>query len=190
MDLNEAEKLARDLLTAHGVGNIQFGWGRGKRLMGICKFRSAHTPRGVVKVPYRIELSKHYAELNSDKVVREVMLHEIAHAKAGHAAGHGPQWQAMARELGIEPNRCGVAEVRPEASVKAWCTDCNGVVFNGHRLPLRVKVCVKHRTRLKWFKNGTLVPLEEMPARYQNEVRYGTIKRQPKPKTLEDFFSF
>lgn len=39
--------------------------------------------------------------------VRDTILHEIAHALAGHAAGHGPVWKGVCRRIGARPVRCG-----------------------------------------------------------------------------------
>lgn len=169
MNLQEIEKQATALMTAHGVGRLKFEFDRGKN-----RIAAMHSVTiGGYSMPERITFSRHFAELLSEEEIREVILHEIAHALAGHRAGHGPVWAKHARELGIKPERCRKVSVSPEASVKSYCPACGALVSKQHRLPLRV---YWHRTcgrtnPLYWTKNGVRLTLEQMPAKYQQEYR-------------------
>lgn len=55
----------------------------------------------------RITLS--VRQLHDEALTRDTAMHEAAHAIAGARAGHGPAWQAVARQLGAQP------EARAEA---------------------------------------------------------------------------
>jgi SprT protein len=164
--LKEIEKQAKALMTAHGVGSLQFAYDRGKNRLG-CTFHR-HVP-GVGFMPFKITLSKHFVEILPDEEIREIVLHEIAHAKAGHGAGHGPKWKAEARKLGIAGDRCARPSARPDRKVQAWCETCNCSGGTQHRLPLRVYLHKKCMKPLIWFKEGTRVDLYDMPVRYVNE---------------------
>ena len=50
---------------------------------------------------HRITVSRLIAERSDDDEVHQTLLHEVAHALAGPAAGHGPEWKAIAADLGI-----------------------------------------------------------------------------------------
>lgn len=76
----------------------------------------------------RITLSRYLSELHEDDDVHQTLLHEIAHAMAGHAAGHGPEWRRIAREIGYVGGRTHDLEI---ASAQArWI----GVCPNGHEI--------------------------------------------------------
>ena len=50
-----------------------------------------------------IWISRTHALEGSEEQIRDTVLHEIAHAIAGHEAGHGPLWKATARRIGATP---------------------------------------------------------------------------------------
>ena len=66
-----------------------FGFDNAKTRGGQCN----HTTK-------RITVSRHLASRFDDDEIHQVLLHEVAHAIAGPAAGHGPKWRSVARELG------------------------------------------------------------------------------------------
>lgn len=162
------QSMARDLMTTHGVGSLQFGFDRSKNRLGATHFMRA----GGVSVPLKITLSKHFVELLPEDEIRDVILHEIAHAKVGHSAGHGPAWRAAARAVGAKPQRCATPSASPEKSVTAYCPTCGEQRAAQHRLPQKVYVCRQHRYRpLVWKKNGEEVPLSAMPSSYRETMR-------------------
>jgi predicted SprT family Zn-dependent metalloprotease len=115
---NEAEKL----LTHHGLVGWRFAFNRRKRAMGLCRYDAQ-----------RIELSIHFVESNDAAAVRDTLLHEIAHALAGQAAGHGPRWRRICRQIGATPARCGDAAM-PRGQWVATCPGCGGQ-YERHRRP-------------------------------------------------------
>src|SRR5690242_13087862 len=80
----EARRLACELLDVHGLEGWSFAFNRSKRDLGICRFG-----------PRLIELSVHFVERNAGKVVRDTLLHEIAHALVGPGHGHDAVWRRM-----------------------------------------------------------------------------------------------
>lgn len=111
MQLSTAQAKARALMEAWGLEGWSFGFDNAKRRCGVCK----HTEK-------RIQLSRHYVLANDAAMIRDTILHEIAHALTGPRAGHGPKWQQTARALGARPERCNSQAVMPEAPWKLECT--------------------------------------------------------------------
>ena len=95
--------MAKDLISQHlpGVG-VRFEWDNAVKRFGRCQFTRV---QGILK-PTLISLSRILTYQNDEDQVRDTILHEIAHALAGHKAGHGYMWKAMARKVGANPNRC------------------------------------------------------------------------------------
>lgn len=122
-----ARAMALRLMDEHGItaDGWRFGFDNGKRRFGCCRFG-----------PKMITLSRHLTVLNGEAQVRNTVLHEIAHALAGHAAGHGPQWQRVARSIGCDAKRCYDADevVSPAGSIQGTCPAC-GYVIHRHRMP-------------------------------------------------------
>jgi predicted SprT family Zn-dependent metalloprotease len=125
MDGNTLSKLVRELFAQHGLVGWSFGLNRAKRQLGVCRYRTK-----------RIEMSAYYVKHNSDESIRDTLLHEIAHALAGHAAGHGPVWQAIATRIGAKPERCDTSPDTklPPGQFKATCPQC-AKVFTRIRAP-------------------------------------------------------
>lgn len=113
MNLDAAANLARELMDQHGLSGWRFKLSRSKGIFGTCY------PRRQV-----ITLSGPLTEINSEGHVRDVILHEIAHALTpGHQ--HDATWKAKAVELGAKPERCYDASVNePPARYKAVCPGC------------------------------------------------------------------
>src|SRR5438270_5389629 len=82
------QQLARDLLACHGLGDWTFAFNRRRRAMGYC-YSASKT----------IELSIYFVERNSDEVILDTLLHEIAHALVGTEHGHDEVWKEQCRQL-------------------------------------------------------------------------------------------
>lgn len=97
MKLDDAKVLANFELQKHGL--IEKGWtfnfDRGSRRFGCCYYATR-----------RITLSWLLTEANGAAEVRNTILHEVAHALAGHPAGHGPEWVRICRSIGGDGLRC------------------------------------------------------------------------------------
>ena len=123
MDLDAAEELCRRLIDHHLGGSWQFGWDRARRRFGQCRFDEC-----------RITLSRVLTELNDESLVRDTVLHEIAHALAPRDAGHGPEWKGIVGSLGARPTRAiDPRAVRlPDAPYVGVCPGC-GMRTSAHR---------------------------------------------------------
>jgi predicted SprT family Zn-dependent metalloprotease len=144
MDLEKAGDLARDLMDDHGLALWSFAFDNAKRRCGACHYHKR-----------TITLSRYYVSMNAAPEVEDTILHEIAHAIAGSKAGHGYEWQAVARRIGARPQRCADNSVAmPKAPWKITCA-------NGHHLGTRHRrsrnmahyVCRICRTALRFVPN-------------------------------------
>lgn len=123
MILEQAKDLALTLMYNHNL--LDKGWyfefDNSKRRLGCCKFRSK-----------RITLSKHITLINDETIIRNTILHEIAHALVGFKEGHGSIWRQKAIEIGCDGNRCCSDSVRVEGKYVAECGGC-GKIYHAHR---------------------------------------------------------
>ncbi len=108
-----------------------FAFDNAKRRAGLCNY----TER-------RFTVSRYLAEKFDDDEIHQVLLHEVAHALAGPAAGHGAAWKAIAREIGYVGGVTHHGEIAHERA--PWVGLCSA----GHehfrfRKPTRVHSCGK-----------------------------------------------
>ena len=126
MNRNDARRLAEQTMGEYGL--IHDGWtfqfDRAKNRFGQCRYRTR-----------TISLSGPLTDLNDEAEVNDTILHEIAHALVGRGKGHGPEWRAMAVEVGARPERCFSADdvEMPDHRWHGMC-DVHGVVAKRHRL--------------------------------------------------------
>lgn len=130
MKAKEVATLARKLMDQYGLENVPFEFCRTKKGIAHCWFRAGKVTK--------IDFSEYFIPVLTDAEIETTIRHEIAHALAGHAAGHGPKWKRKARELGIDPKRTKTltAEAKERfgekhAKYRATCVDdkCNNVVY-------------------------------------------------------------
>lgn len=105
MELTRAEQLAKKLMNEHGLNDWKFKFNNSYLSLGVT------TTSKVSKVK-EIALSKIATSKCSEEIMRDVILHEIAHALV-HEQGledddqdHGPTWQSMAAYVGAGPEAC------------------------------------------------------------------------------------
>lgn len=134
MDTNAAERLARQLIAQHLTPSWSFRWDNAQRRFGVCRFLSS--------TGGQIGLSRPLVGLNDEPKVRNTILHEIAHAKAGPRHGHDSVWRHEAILLGIAPERCYGEDVdRPQLRYVGTCP--SGHVSSRAKRPTRVVSCGK-----------------------------------------------
>lgn len=108
----------------------RFAWGHGRRRLGSAEVRRSATGQET----RTLRLSRHLVDLNDESAVREIILHEIAHALAGLEHGHGPAWRETCRRLGAAPRRLADAAVQtPAAPLAVWCPGCRQVIAGRFR---------------------------------------------------------
>ncbi|MGL4419421.1 MAG: SprT-like domain-containing protein [Gemmataceae bacterium] len=110
-------------IDAFGLSGWHLVITRGVRQLGICRY--SHQEIG---------LSKHLYWRNPPETIRNTLLHEIAHALAGYAAGHGPVWQKIALQIGAKPERCNSTADMPAGPWRAACPGCQKE-FRRHKRP-------------------------------------------------------
>jgi hypothetical protein len=168
MRLSEAQTLARTLMDKHGLSHVPFEWSRAKTILGSCIYRRA------TKEVLAIKLSMHYTLLLPEAEIREVILHEIAHALTpGH--NHDIYWKLEARRLGIQGDRCATPSNIPGG--EPWVGTCpKGHTTKMHRAPGRVRSCgkcapgvFKKENVYEWRKNGRKVTSAQISAKYHAE---------------------
>lgn len=110
--LEDIEALAVHVLGEHGLAERgwTFGWDRAVVRAGSC-----HWARRCVTLSWPI----FSIEANRTEA-HDVILHEVAHALAGPAAGHGPGWGRVAAAVGARPERCHQLQL-PDRPVLGIC---------------------------------------------------------------------
>lgn len=142
MRAEEATRLAESLLRAHLADGWSFAFDRAVRRAGACDYERR-----------RITLSRYLVDRAESEEVRQVLLHEIAHAQAGHRAAHGPRWRAAATRLGYTGERL---HDRPIAEERApWVGTCPaGHEHHRFRRPSRPASCARCSPR---FSRAALI---------------------------------
>lgn len=130
------ERLARNLMQIHGLPVTgpdawEFRWSNAKREAGSCN----HSRRV-------ISLSRPIAELWGPEKTRDTILHEIAHAKAGYKAAHGPTWKEVCRQVGAKPEACYTVTAETPLPPMRYAGRCPaGHAHRRHRLPGKPVSC-------------------------------------------------
>jgi predicted SprT family Zn-dependent metalloprotease len=116
MTLEAARALATGLMARHGLRDWNFAFDRARKRLGSCQPSLR-----------RITLSAALTRLNDEDVVRDTILHEIAHALTP-GDGHGARWRATCRRLGARPERLVPSHevVLPPAPHVLVCDRCGG----------------------------------------------------------------
>ena len=94
--LNGVAEMARRLMDEHGLTGWTLAFVEATKRLGTCNY--SHRV---------IRIGRSHALEGSEAQIRNTVLHEIAHAIAGHEAGHGPLWKATARRIGATPRASG-----------------------------------------------------------------------------------
>jgi predicted SprT family Zn-dependent metalloprotease len=97
--LPETEVMARDLMRQYGLTDWEFQWDNAQARAGQCLHPTKSKP-GV------ISLSRKLTTLWGTEEMRDIVLHEIAHALAGHEHGHDATWKRICQHIGARPQRC------------------------------------------------------------------------------------
>ncbi|MGW8481912.1 SprT-like domain-containing protein [Microbacterium sp. NPDC055903] len=130
-ELDRVRTWGEALIRMHLDASWTFGFDNAKRRAGQCDYRAK-----------RITVSRYLAARFDDDDIHQVLLHEVAHALAGHQAAHGPAWKRIARELGYVGGTTHHGETANELA--PWVGRCPaGHVTYRHRRPARATSCAK-----------------------------------------------
>ena len=193
MILADAEKLARELMAEFGLTpGWLFQFDNGKRRFGSC----LHSTGGWRSIQLlgtakgRITLSRELTLLNDRTEVEDTIRHEIAHALAGHKAGHGPEWKAVCLHTGAKPVRCYTHDNvnAPKGDWQATCRVC-GRLYTKFRRPKRDLWCGDkecRKTLLPYIPGaGRFHPERKLEYRHKNALPEATPNTEQRRKAVE-----
>lgn len=111
----EARAFANEALTEHGLHDWLFLLNTtSKRAAGWCKYDERS-----------VELAEWVFDLGwPEEAIKDVILHEVAHALTPRDEAHGPEWKRVAQRIGADPSRTysGLPSMRAENWV--WREHC------------------------------------------------------------------
>lgn len=150
MKLTDARKLALTEMMRWSLYDWSFDFDKAVRRFGACHYNLK-----------RITLSKTLVELNDEKQVRNVILHEIAHAIAGHSNGHNQAWKDCAKSIGCDGERCYSEEVvKPPKRFSGICPNCHHRIERNQRKGACAGCCKRYnhgfyssKYEYKWTRN-------------------------------------
>lgn len=172
MNIDDARRLAIELMDQHRLTGWHLVFDRARTRAGVCRFDRRE-----------IGLSRVLTALHPPELVRDTILHEIAHALAGPQHAHDAVWRATAIAIGGDGKRCVSASApRPPAP---WVGSCaRGHEVTRHRRPVRPASCLRcgpsfdAANLFDWRLHGRRAPLS---AAYEAEL--ARIRAVPSPKT-------
>lgn len=138
MELKEFKSLVIEIMSEHKL--FDNGWSYGfterKIELGHCNYRLK-----------QLNFSLPFIPINPVHILKDVILHETAHALAGPFARHSYVWKRKAIEVGARPESCQKNATSPEGKYIAECV-C-GNKGNWHRKPkYDVYRCAKCNQRI------------------------------------------
>ncbi len=110
MDLNQASILARELMDYHNLQDWSFKFDTATVRFGCCWYRER-----------KISLSRKLTLINHEDEVRDVILHEIAHALAPESSNHDDIWKNIALSIGCRGNIYHTGKI----AEKKYIVSCN-----------------------------------------------------------------
>lgn len=119
---------AVELMAAHLDASWTFAFDRARTRAGLCRYEQ-----------HRISVSRELTAVMTPGQVDQVVLHEIAHALAGHDAHHGATWRRIAHAIGCTGERVvSVEAVTP----RPWVGTCpRGHTLHRYRCPSGIRSC-------------------------------------------------
>lgn len=118
MDIaNELKAYAKERMRHFNLHDWTFDWDNAIQRFGCCHHSSK-----------KITISLPLLRINPIDLLKNTVNHEIAHALAGHKAGHGPDWKQKCFLTGAKPERCCKAGITT-GNYKGTCSNCPFVCF-------------------------------------------------------------
>lgn len=150
MRLADARTIANAAIERHLPGQgWSFAFDNSRRRFGCCNYNKK-----------QITLSKHLVHLNSEGVVNNTILHEVAHAMAPRGSGHNVVWRRQAQAIGCTGQRCYNASTvkLPPHKYIGVCPNCNKQTKALRRNQVACAVCCRlyngnrytERFKIRW----------------------------------------
>ncbi len=148
--------MAESLMREHNLAGWQFSFMRAKRKMGCANFARQ-----------TISLSSALVELNNDEVIKDTILHEIAHVLVGAKHGHDYVWRMQAISIGCDgKSGYGSEVITPRKTYRGTCTTCGKNVYRFRRTVLACGQCCKGTYNSKyvfvWTRNTKEVTVKQI----------------------------
>ncbi len=139
--------LAERKMAEHlDLENWKFEFDNGKRRAGQCDYTNQ-----------QIQLSKYLVEIHTVDESMQTLLHEVAHALAGHEAGHSKAWLKIAKSIGYRNEKFTGKEIAEKTA--PWVGTCPmGHVHYRYRKPAAMLSCAlcgkgyNSRNLIRWNK--------------------------------------
>lgn len=121
MQIYLASVMAKKEMVKNGVGHVPFSFhsypNTPKNVLGLTMFtrvqRDPENPDRWIYEATHLSISHEWTEVSPEEEVRNTLLHEIAHVKAGYEASHGEEWAKECRKLGINPDEFANPDKKP-----------------------------------------------------------------------------
>lgn len=149
MTINATRQLACELIQKH-VPEYTFKFTNSKITFGECNYCKRI-----------IAISRHLAIINDESVVKNTILHEIAHALTP-GCHHNRLWKVTARRIGCDGERCYSAKKVnvPTTNYVGICPNCGRKIYRYRKRALAChKCCEKYnnaqfdeRYKFEWSK--------------------------------------
>ncbi len=149
MTLGVAKQIAKELISKY-CSDYRFSFDKAKRRLGRCN-----------NLTKEISISKYYIELNnpSEDKVRDLVLHEIAHALTP-GDHHGKKWKKKCVELGCSTNRCSDENINVPSKYELVCPVCSRV-YKMNRIRNTLYYChcsnKDRKNYLNIYENGKII---------------------------------
>ena len=127
--LKEVRQLAEELIARY-CPTFKFDFDNSKRRLGLCSFRKQ-----------KITVSTFYSLNLEEKFIKDVILHEIAHAMLPSYIGHDWRWKKQAREIGCTATRTFAPSIRPPSKYKTTCPNCGKEGFSYRKFTSACRNC-------------------------------------------------
>lgn len=164
------QKSTHELLEANGLKGWKVLFDRSLHRAGTCRYFEKE-----------IVFSIHFMENAEPEERRNTILHEVAHAIAGHSAGHGEEWAAVHRSLG---GNAQVVTLMPQVlsthTYFLWVGTCShcGYRTGLEDAPDGVWICracdpslPKHERIFTWTKDEEPMAPEQIGVEYLSQYR-------------------
>ena len=139
MEKREVIELARGLFLKHGLSEWTFEIYKRKRSCGTCFYTKK-----------KIAISKFLIKYATDEQIKQILLHEMAHALCGVDIGHGRVFKYKCREIGCTEETYKISfelNYTEESVYDIICQNC-GVVGEYYRKSKQVESAIKNNTKL------------------------------------------